>query len=190
MSRKMTTEQEARKRQETLEARLRLWALTNDEQIPIDKALIQVFPGHKSRPRTFRGWEDSGLWPPSQEEIASLTAPEANTVQQSQPPPDVDIHRTSSQTESHTSELGQDSGGPGLTDAEILARAKAILMEDIEPAKRPLTAPGRESTLATKPVAARFPEDLLKELKALGEPVSHHLERAVRLYLKMMKEGK
>jgi len=31
------------------------------------------------------------------------------------------------------------------------------------------------------------PEDLLNELKTLKEPVSYHLEKAVRLYFKVIK---
>jgi len=60
-------------------------------------------------------------------------------------------------------------------------------MKDVFVAERPTTAKGRESTLKTSMIAARFPNDLVTELKALGVRVSHHLEKALRLYLKVLK---
>jgi len=77
---------------------------------------------------------------------------------------------------------------PPLSEAELLRRAKEILMQDVTVAERPTTAPGRLSTLKTQMLAARFPVDLVEELEALGGRKSHHMEKALRLYLKLMKE--
>lgn len=72
-------------------------------------------------------------------------------------------------------------------EAELLREIKGML-DEIKIAERPGdTAPGRKSALQTKMVAARFPVELVQELEALPGRKSHHLERALMLYLRVMK---
>ncbi len=62
------------------------------------------------------------------------------------------------------------------------------MLDHIEIAERPGdTAPGRKSALQTKMVAARFPVALVEQLEALPGRKSHHLEKALMLYLRVIK---
>jgi len=158
------------------------------------KALPRGVQGSTNRNRELDLWKHHQLWPPPEaeplyhrqtpldgepaadrlEETMSLTMGElAQTMWQAGKSSDV-IRRETPQE-------------PALSDAEILHRAKEILMKDVFVAERPTTAKGRESTLPTAMVAARFPDDLVAELKSLGGRMSHHLEKALRLYLKFIK---
>ena len=62
------------------------------------------------------------------------------------------------------------------------------MLNSIEVAERPVTARGRHSTLKTKHVAAKIPEDLFDSLEALPGRRSHHIEKALRLYIKVLEE--
>jgi len=158
------------------------------------KALPQGVQGSTNRNRELQLWKYHRLWPPPEvevdshrqtpldgatpadrfEETISLTAEEqAQTM----------WHAGKSSAVKHreTPEV------TALPDTEILHRAKEILMKDVFVAERPTTAKGRQSTLPTTMIAARFPDDLVVELKALGGRLSHHLEKALRLYLKVIK---
>jgi hypothetical protein len=78
-----------------------------------------------------------------------------------------------------------------MTEAELLKGIRAML-DMIEPEERPLGVTGKDrfSPLKTVPVTIRIPKDLDAELKGLRGVKSRHIERAIMLYLKILKEGK
>ena len=73
-----------------------------------------------------------------------------------------------------------------IPETDLLLKVKEMLSK-VEVTERPGdTAPGRKSTLQTKLIAARFPVDLIEKLDTLGGKRSHHLEKALMLYLRAM----
>jgi len=192
-------------RDESLDHRITGWTAYQenlrqgkDEAEAIRLALLKALPrgaqGSTNRSRELGLWQDHKLWPPpelqeadrcitSQPPSDTVVTPEGvaeaegdKTVESQVPTPPVTTVR-----QRETPEALE------LSDDEIIRRAKEILMKDVFVAERPTTAKGRESTLKTSMIAARFPNDLVTELKALGGRVSHHLEKALRLYLKVLK---
>jgi hypothetical protein len=78
-----------------------------------------------------------------------------------------------------------------LTEEEILKEALKIL-ESMPVRKRDITGTRskRLSTVKTKILAGRMPTELINELRALGDSTTSHIERALRIYLKILKAGK
>ena len=153
-----------------------------DEQTAIREALLKVLPrgtkGSDNRDRELEQWKKHKLWPPPEIEghdrrttSHQLTGAPSGKVQ----PSDSVKHHDARCHEA-------------LSEADILRRAKEILMRNIDVAERPTTAKGRPSTLPTIMIAARFPTDLVAQLEALGGRKSHHLEKALKLYLKIVKQ--
>ena len=143
-----------------------------------------------NKPREFKVWDKHGLWPPpelkeqekealqltvsdtvrmTQEEVQEALESGRKSRQEKQLPIHDNIHRITV-----------------LSDEELLRKVKAML-DKIEIAERPTTARGRESTLKTGMIAARFPKTLIEELEALPGRKSHHLEKALTLYLRAIK---
>ena len=104
-------------------------------------------------------------------------------------PSDTDNHRnTVNDKKDLTSESYGDKQRLTPSESEVLEAMKAMLNEIEIPERIGLTAPNRESPIKSGMLAARFPKELIDELKALPGPVSRHLERAARLYLLILKK--
>jgi len=71
-------------------------------------------------------------------------------------------------------------------DRKLLGRIREML-KSTEIPDRGTTAKGRQSAVKTKLVAARLPVILIDELHALGGRFSHHIEKAVMLYVQAMR---
>jgi len=152
-----------------------------DEQEAVRQALLKVLPrgakGSDNHLRELELWKKHKLWPP----------PEIEGHDQ---PGTLDRRREASSDKPRSSDAVRHRDArshEALSEADILGRAKEILMRGIDVAERPTTAKGRKSTLKTVMMAARFPSDLVAELEALGGRKSHHLEKALKLYLKIVK---
>jgi hypothetical protein len=80
---------------------------------------------------------------------------------------------------------------PTSTSEEETLKKMNELLKDIQATPRPVgaTGKGKYTTLKTKMIAARLPVALAEELEALEGPKSGHIERAVKLYLKVLKAG-
>ena len=78
-----------------------------------------------------------------------------------------------------------------LTADQVLKKTGEIL-ETIEIAEREWTGRGKKGTQNLVLIGGKLPPDIVEEVRALKGPVTHHLERALRLYLKVLKatEGK
>jgi hypothetical protein len=143
-----------------------------DEQTATRQALLKVLPrgtkGSDNRAKELAQWKKYKLWPPPEIRDSDGTESPANKTN------DADI-----QSAANTNQEPSEN--------EIIRCAKEILMRNIDVAERPTTAKGRPSTLPTIMVAARFPSDLVAQLEALGGRKSHHLEKALKLYLKIVK---
>ena len=61
------------------------------------------------------------------------------------------------------------------------------MIQELQVSERPQTAPGLKSTLQTTLIAARFPSTLVERLDALGGKRSHHLEKALMVYLRALE---
>jgi len=188
-----------------MDQRLLAWQVHQDnlragmaEQLSIKKALLKALPtgthGSTNRSRELQLWKDHDLWPPPEKDQAHRRQTPLDVAASSDPMEETMRMTTDEQLEtmwyagkSADVRHRETPQKPGLSDAEILLRAKELLMKDVFVAERPTTAKGRDSTLPTTMIAGRFPNDLVAELKALGGRVSHHLERALRLYLKVLK---
>jgi hypothetical protein len=162
--------------EETIHRRLVAWELYHEINQALRKVLPRGAKGSDNRPRELEQWKKYNLWPPPEVE------PPADVAAAPQPTaPPSDETRTTAVRQSM-------SRAQELSEAQIILQAKEILMRDIDVAERPTTAKGRPSTLKTVMIAGRFPSDLVAELEALGGRKSHHLEKALRLYLKMLKQ--
>jgi hypothetical protein len=71
-----------------------------------------------------------------------------------------------------------------------LRRVRAMV-DRINVMERPVTAPGKSKPedFKTAAIGARLPVRLVEELRALPGRTSHHIERAVALYLRVVREG-
>jgi hypothetical protein len=124
---------------------------------------------------------------------ATAPATPTNTVLQEGTPQDAASHRAAPPvSEKHLQSPSLDDRQPqtvSCTDKELLGRIRTMLQEIHVAERVGLTAPGRKSEIKTTAVACRFPDQLVKELKALPGPMSRHIERACMLYLRALKEG-
>jgi hypothetical protein len=142
-----------------------------------------------TKKRELDAWNKHGLWPPPELEADDrrdtlLTPSHTVNIQDSREEARRRIEKA--QAEKRQPLCGDGHSDTLLSDKEILRKVKAML-NSIEIAERPTTAPGRESTLKTLPIAARFPKALVEELEALPGRKSHHLEKALTLYLRAIK---
>lgn len=169
---------------------------------------------HPSKPRELLVWQKHGLWPPpelkehgkegtpltmsdtlemTQEEIqeALQYSRKPQTPDDKPPTSDSDRQRITygltSQIEPAIGSLDDVKHRKAvLPEIELLLKVKEML-NNIEVAERPTTAKGRKSSLETGMIAARFPKTLIEELEALPGRKSHHLEKALTLYLRALK---
>lgn len=152
--------------QRTRTIRLELHRLMDQGGLSEKAALAQVLPDDRNRWKKLKLWKDKGLWPVPDSELSAKKGlqSESNTAR----------HRLSPSDD--------------VSEGELLRRIR-IMLESIEPAERPIgaTAKGRKSPLQTKMIALRIPEALYDELEALEGPKSRHVEKAIMLYLKAMK---
>lgn len=63
------------------------------------------------------------------------------------------------------------------------------LLKDIKVVDRGITWKGKTADVPTKFIGARIPVDLVQQVEELGRPLSNHVEKALRLYLMLVKAG-
>jgi hypothetical protein len=163
-----TTEQLA---EETLKIRLEVHRRMVEGNLSENEALRQVLPTDRNRTKKLRLWRKKGLWPLPESGTVGTVAQVGSTL-----PND------------SNSAIQRMSVTDGLTETELLKKVRAML-DTIEPAQRPVgaTAKGRKSPLQTTMIAIRIPTVLDEELKSMGGLKSHHIEKAIMLYLKAMR---
>jgi hypothetical protein len=80
----------------------------------------------------------------------------------------------------------QPSNAQTIQDVQVLMKMKQIL-SSIPADEREWTGPGRKGTGQLLQIGAKIPKYLVDELKSLPGRLSHHVERAVKIYLKILK---
>lgn len=79
-------------------------------------------------------------------------------------------------------------GGGQMTREEQIAAAW-MLLQEVQLDPRSYTARGRQQLRETARISCSLPADVVKRLDRLGSARSHHVEKALKLYLILM-EGK
>jgi len=149
------------------------------------KAVKAVYPGDKNSSSTLSTWKKNGLWPPSeaQKEFASRTKNGLTVIKGG----------NAGRRKVGLSDLSKESLPnptplpPELTEKEILQKARKIL-DTIEVHEKEWTG-GRTKKygiLKKRVFAGRLPVDLLNEIHKFRGSNTYHLERALRLYVKVM----
>jgi hypothetical protein len=147
------------------------------------KAVKAVYPGDKNSSSTLRTWKTNGLWPPSEaHEKAAPSNKNGLTVV------------NGGKRKLGLSALLKASGAPlpstpaELSEKQILQAARKIL-DGIEVPKREWSGGPKKkySPIKKKVIAARIPVDLLNQIHEFKGTDTYHLERALRLYVKVME---
>jgi hypothetical protein len=81
-------------------------------------------------------------------------------------------------------EAGQANKG-GRMNREDKMKAAWALLQEVELDKRSYTARGRQQVRETARISCSLPADVVRRLDKLGNARSHHVERAVKLYLSL-----
>ena len=67
-------------------------------------------------------------------------------------------------------------------------RAAWLLLQEVQLDPRSYTARGRKQARETARISCSLPADVVKRLDSLGNARSHHVERALKLYLLLMEQ--
>jgi hypothetical protein len=149
------------------------------------RAVKAVYPGDKNSSSTLRTWKTNGLWPPS--EIQKESAPSNKNGFTVIKGGNAGQRKLGLSDLTKVSRSGCSPDSPELSEAAVLQRVRVIL-DKIETRKKEWTG-GRNqkySTVKTKVFAGRLPVDLLNEVHRFKGSNTYHLERALRLYVKVM----
>jgi hypothetical protein len=63
------------------------------------------------------------------------------------------------------------------------------LLQEVELDPRSYTARGRQQVRETARISCSLPADVVKRLDSLGNARSHHVERAIKLYLLLIEKN-
>jgi hypothetical protein len=149
------------------------------------KAVKALYPKDKNSSSTLNTWKKNGLWPPSEAQKESAPRNKNGLT--------VINGRSSGQRKIGLSDLLKESlpnptpHPPELSEKEILKRALKIL-DTIQVHEKEWTG-GRTkkyAILKKRVFAGRLPVDLLNEIHKFKGSNTYHLERALRLYVKVM----
>lgn len=77
----------------------------------------------------------------------------------------------------------------GVTKSALLLLMNKYLTDNIHIKERHWTGAGARGLNKLRKIEGKIPEELVEEVRSLKGPVTHHLERAVRLYLDVLKAG-
>jgi hypothetical protein len=151
------------------------------------QAVKKVYPRDKNSSTTLNIWKKYGLWPPPEEMLSGGIFGEEESNNQVRNGLSVISGGGSKKLKSLKEHF--ESGRPDfeLSERVILQEAKRIL-DNIEVHHREWSG-GRTrkySTIKTRVFAGRLPVDLLNEIHRFKGSNTYHLERALRLYVKVM----
>jgi len=144
------------------------------------RAAKKVYPGDRNSSTTLRIWQEYGLWPPSEEILNGGDIGKDESRHQGKNGLKVitgagrKVRRLMDSSE--------------ISEKEILQMVREIL-DKIEVHHKEWSG-GRTrkySTIKTRVLAGRLPVDLLNEIHRFKGSNTYHLERALRLYVKVMK---
>ena len=138
-------------------------------------AVKKVYPGDQNSSITLNVWKKYGLWPPSELILSGA-------IGKDQSKNGLTVIRGSARKVRRLIDPSE------LSEKEILQRVMRVL-DSIEVHKRQPGTGGRRkiySTVRTRVIAGRMPVDLLNEIHKFKGSNTYHLERALRLYVKVM----
>ena len=144
------------------------------------RGVKKVYPGDKNSSTTLRIWQEYGLWPPSEEILSGGDIGKDESRHQGK-----SGLRVITGTGRKVRRLINSSE---LSEKEILQMVREIL-DKIEVHHKEWSG-GRTrkySTIKTRVLAGRLPVDLLNEIHKFKGSNTYHLERALRLYVKVMR---
>ena len=140
-------------------------------------AVKKVYPGDRNSSTTLRIWKEYGLWPPSEEILSGATGEGESRFQ----------GKNGLKVITGPGRVRRPIDAKELSEKEILRRVAKIL-DSIEVHHKEWTG-GRlkkYSLIKTRIIAGRLPVDLLNEMHKFRGSNTYHLERALRLYVKVM----
>jgi len=152
------------------------------------KAVKAVYPKDKNSSSTLKTWKTNGLWPLSEAQKESAPRNKNGLT--------VINGRNSGRRKVGLSDLLKESVPiptplpPKLSEKEILQRVRKFL-ETIQIPEREWTG-GRTkkyAILKKRVFAGRLPVDLINQIHQFKGSNTYHLERALRLYVKVMGAG-
>ena len=152
------------------------------------KAVKKVYPGDKNSSTTLGVWKKYGLWPVTEKMVSSGIFGEDDSGNQGRN----GLSVISGGGTKRIRKLKDPSIGyleSDLSEKEILRGVREIL-DTVQVHHKEWTG-GRlkkYSTIKTKLIAGRMPVDLINDINRLKGSKTFHLERALRLYVKVMKE--
>jgi hypothetical protein len=152
------------------------------------KAVKRVYPGDRNSSTTLRIWREYNLWPPSEGILSGGDFGDVDSRIQGKN--GLRFIKGGAGKVRRLRDLSEDAyDEPELSEKEILRRVRKIL-DSIEVHHREWTG-GRTrrkySIIKTKIIAGRLPVDLLNEIHKFKGSNTYHLERALRLYVKVMR---
>jgi len=151
------------------------------------KAVKLVYPGDKNSSTTLNVWKKYGLWPPSEEMLGSGDAGRQESRNQGKNGLKVIPGGGQNKLKSLKGRPENRQSDGELSEKEILRGARMVL-ESIEVHHKEWTG-GRlkkYSTIKTRVFAGRLPVVLLNEIHRFKGSNTYHLERALRLYVKVL----
>jgi len=140
-------------------------------------AVKKVYPGDRNSSTTLRIWREYNLWPPSEGILSGATGEGESRFQ----------GKNGLKVITGPGRVRRPIDAEELSEKEILRRVAKIL-DSIEVHHKEWTG-GRlkkYSLIKTRIIAGRLPVDLLNEMHKFRGSNTYHLERALRLYVKVM----
>jgi hypothetical protein len=142
----------------------RILALARQKMISPEEARREIMKGDTNAARNLRRWKKLGLWPPHIDTLDKLSKTEKNLKE---PEPSID---------------------EVISKGRALMVAKDILDNEIKVGRiEEWTGQGRKGTQNLQMLGAKLPNDLVAEIKALGGKITDHVEKALKLYLRVLK---
>jgi hypothetical protein len=152
------------------------------------KAVKIVYPGDKNSSTTLRTWKEYGLWPPSGQASGNMGPGTSRAESRNQEGHHLKLIPGNGgkrrRLKEHTADRNQ---RPEISEKEVLQMMRKIL-DTIEVHHKEWTG-GRlkkYSTTKTRVFAGRLPVNLINEIHKFKGSNTYHLERALRLYVKVM----
>jgi hypothetical protein len=153
------------------------------------QAIKRVYPSDKNSSTTLNIWKKYGLWPVTEEMLRSGIFGEDQSNNQGRNGLSVISGGAAKKPGKLKDPSEKGFLDSDLSEEEILRGARKIL-DAIEVHHREWSG-GRNrkySTIKTKLIAGRMPVDLLNDIHKFKGSNTYHLERALRLYVKVITE--
>ncbi len=153
------------------------------------KAIKKVYPADKNSSTTLNIWKKYGLWPVAEEMLSSGIFGEENSRNQGRNGLSVIRGGGTKRIKSLKEHSENGHRESELSEKEILRGMRKIL-DTIETRKKEWTGGKRKkySTIKTILIAGRMPVDLLNDIHRFKGSNTYHLEKALRLYVQVMRD--